>query len=87
MVVWFAMFFLFVKVTKESGFSPTGKRKEEGLFDWDRGEGEGAGEEEFRDGREVLHPSEWKPDAPTGTIRLVAKFCSVQVLPIFASAC
>jgi hypothetical protein len=27
------VFYIFVKVTKESGFSPTGKREEEGLFD------------------------------------------------------
>ena len=56
-----------VKITEEPGVSSTGKREEEGLFDWSGGEGEGPGEEELGDGREALHPPEWEPDAPTGT--------------------
>ena len=63
-----------VKITEEPGVSPTGKREEEGLSDWPRGEGKEPGEEELRDRREALHPPEREPDAPTGT------FCIVYVI-------
>jgi len=55
-----------VKITEEPGVSSTGKREEEGLFDWSGGEGEGPGEE-LGDGREAIHPPEREPDASTGT--------------------
>ena len=63
-----------VKITEEPGVGPTGKREEEGLSDWPRGEGKEPGEEELRDRREALHPPEREPDAPTGT------FCIVYVI-------
>lgn len=47
-----------MKVAKEPGISPAGKGEEESLFGRSGGEGEGPREEEFRAGREALHPTE-----------------------------